>query len=160
MEVIKQLNISSIEIDLATGWNLISSNIMPPDLSINSIFSDISTSVNIMKNIFGDMYVPAFGINSIVFWNMEHGYSLNAINNTLLNIEGAIIVPQYYPVDMRMGWNLTAYLRDNPMSPTSALASLGTSLVLAKIMQADFMFLRKALTLWGIWKQDKDIICI
>ncbi len=132
MEVTKQLNISSIDIDLATGWNLISSNVMPPDLSINSIFSYISTSVNIMKNLFGDMYVPAFGINSIVFWNMQQGYALNAMNNTILNIEGDIIIPQYYPIDMLYGWNLTAYLRDNPMSPTNALASLGTSLVLAK----------------------------
>ena len=54
------------------------------------------------------------------------------LNEDLLTITGTKLLPEETPINLNNGWNLSAYLRDNEMSPTAALASISPSLVLAK----------------------------
>jgi len=78
------------------------------------------------------MYDPAFNINTIGNWNYKDGYLVNMLNNNELTITGIKLLPENTPINLNNGWNLSAYLRDNEMSPTTALASISPSLVLAK----------------------------
>ncbi len=119
-------------ISLNSGWNIISSFIEPENADIENVFDNISTDVKIVKNGAGEMYNPAFNINTIGNWNNKDGYLVNMLNEDELNISGGKIVPEETPINLNNGWNLSAYLRDNEMSPTAALSSISSSLVLAK----------------------------
>ncbi len=78
------------------------------------------------------MYDPAFNINTIGNWNFADGYLVNMLNEDVLTITGTKLLPEETPINLNNGWNLSSYLRDNEMSPTTALASITSSLVLAK----------------------------
>ncbi len=119
-------------IQLNSGWNTISSYIYPEAPLMPSVFSEIVTNVNLVKNGIAQTYIPAFNINDIGEWNIAHGYQVNMINSALLSINGTPAVPEETPIDLIQGWNLTSYLRNNAMSPIQAFASIGTSLFLAK----------------------------
>ncbi|HPI21317.1 MAG TPA: T9SS type A sorting domain-containing protein, partial [Candidatus Kapabacteria bacterium] len=119
-------------INLNTGWNIISSYIEPENSNITNIFENIVTDVKIVKNGAGQIYDPAFNINNIGNWNFADGYLVNMLNNNELTITGTKLLPETTPINLNNGWNLSAYLRDNEMSPTTALASISPSLVLAK----------------------------
>ncbi len=119
-------------INLNNGWNTISSYITPQNPSMPNVFSSILTSVRIVKNNFGQMYVPEWGLNSIGNWNVNHGYQINVYAPTQLPITGVPIQPEFHQINMNNGWNLTSYLRNNPMSPVTALNSITSSLILVK----------------------------
>lgn len=120
------------EITLNTGWNMVSSYIIPTYPSVETLFEDFESNLNIMKNSSGDMYIPLFNVNTIGNWDSESGYLVNMFENAVLTISGDKIVPESTPIPLNNGWNLPAYYRDNPMSPLSALASINSSLVLVK----------------------------
>ncbi len=119
-------------ISLASGWSIISSYIQPENSAITSIFENIVSNVKILKNSYGQMYIPAFNINTIENWFYEDAYLLFMLNNNELTITGTKLLPEETPINLINGWNLSAYLRDNDIAPTTALASISPSLVLAK----------------------------
>nr|HPO63466.1 T9SS type A sorting domain-containing protein [Candidatus Kapabacteria bacterium] len=121
-----------LNINLGLGWNCISSYIAPEDDDVEIMLASIENNVKIMKNSTGDMYVPAYNINTIGNWNINSAYLINMINADVLTISGSKITPELAPINLNNGWNLSAYLRDNEMSVVTALASITPSLVLAK----------------------------
>lgn len=123
---------TELEISLNQGWNMISSYVSPTDPSIVNIFAPMVSNVQVMKNGYGQMYSPAFGINTIENWNDFDGYLLNVYEDGLLNITGNLITPEITPIPLDAGWNLTSYLRNSQMYAPTALADLGTNLVIVK----------------------------
>nr|HPI19716.1 T9SS type A sorting domain-containing protein [Candidatus Kapabacteria bacterium] len=119
-------------ISLNTGWNMISGYIVPSNPAITSIFTGMSKSLKLVKNGAGQIYDPAFRINTIGNWNQFDGYLVLMTSPSQINIIGEQIEPEETPLNLLSGWNLSAYFRDNDMSPATALASITTSLVLAK----------------------------
>ncbi len=124
--------LESMNINLASGWNMISSYLNPANTDIVEIYAPIVSDVKLVKNGVGQMYDPAFNINTIVNWYYADAYLVNMLNDNTLTITGAKITPEITPLFLNNGWNLTAYLRDNPMSPLTALANISSNLVLAK----------------------------
>lgn len=122
----------NVNISLNSGWNMASSYIAPENPNVEVMFASIVNSLNIMKNADGDMYIPAFEVNTIGNWVTTSGYLVNMFNNDMLSITGAKIVPEITPINLNYGWNLSAYFRDNEMSPVSALASIEDNLLLVK----------------------------
>ncbi|HPO63205.1 MAG TPA: T9SS type A sorting domain-containing protein, partial [Candidatus Kapabacteria bacterium] len=122
----------SQNIQLNTGWNMISGYVVPNDPSVVSLFEDFVGNLKIMKNSNAQMYVPAYSINTIVNWNNADGYLVNMLGNEVLTLTGEQIVPETTPLNLNTGWNLSAYYRDNPMSPFTALASINPYVVLVK----------------------------
>jgi len=119
-------------ISLNSGWNIISSYIQPENSNVANIFENIVSNVKIVKNGAGEMYDPAFNINTIGNWNYSDGYLVNMLNNNELTITGTKLLPEDTPINLNNGWNLSAYLRVNEMSAITALTSISSSLVLAK----------------------------
>jgi len=122
----------SQNIQLNSGWNMISGYVVPNDPSVVSLFEDFVGNLKIMKNSSAQMYVPAYSINTIVNWNNADGYLVNMLGNEVLTLTGEQIVPETTPLNLNTGWNLSAYYRDNPMSPFTALASINPYVVLVK----------------------------
>ncbi|HPO62322.1 MAG TPA: CARDB domain-containing protein, partial [Candidatus Kapabacteria bacterium] len=118
-------------ISLINGWNLISSYIEPENPNIATIFSQIN-NLKIVKNPMGLIYDPTFGINQIGNWNMQHGYLVNVIGATSIDIIGEYIIPENTPINMISGWNTNSYLRTSPMAAPIALATIVPNLIIAK----------------------------
>ncbi len=122
----------TMDIQLNSGWNMISSYIIPSEPLMPTVFADIVADINIVKNGAGQTYVPAFNINDIGNWNINHGYLVNIDNSNTLTISGEKIVPENHQIMLNNGWNLASYIRDNEMQPNTALASLANSITLMK----------------------------
>lgn len=124
----------TINIAINTGWNMISSNIIPPDTDIEVIFQNIENDILLVKNGSGQIFAPGFGINDIVTWDVKQGYQVYATSNNTLDITGQEIEPENTPLNLSLGWNLIAYLRSTDQVIADALIDLenDNSLLLAK----------------------------
>jgi hypothetical protein len=85
-----------------------------------------------MKNGAGQVYWPAYGINSIGSWNSHSGYQIYMQTADTMVLQGIVILPENSPVSLIQGWNMVSYLRSSPMRVDSSLVSIGSTLVLAK----------------------------
>ncbi|MBI4546679.1 MAG: T9SS type A sorting domain-containing protein [Ignavibacteriae bacterium] len=117
---------------LPQGWNMMSSYIQPNNPVLETMLSEIISHMVLMKNGAGQVFWPSLGVNQIGSWNIRHGYQIYMQTaDTLPNI-GIDIIPQSTTISLGQGWNLAPYLRTNPMRIDSALASIASSLVIAK----------------------------
>lgn len=64
------VNPAETEINLVTGWNLVSYLRKSP-LAINTAMAGISSSIILVKNNLGQLYYPAYGLNTL--GNMQQG---------------------------------------------------------------------------------------
>ncbi|GAH11559.1 unnamed protein product, partial [marine sediment metagenome] len=63
-------------ISINSGWNMISSFIIPDNPDMLAVIDDISSSILLVKNAAGQTAIPAFGINVIGNWNITEGYKV------------------------------------------------------------------------------------
>lgn len=109
---------------LNTGWNMISTYIEPQDTDLEVLLASVLDDVVIVKNNLGEVYIPEFEINQIGNWQIEQGYQIYVTKNLQLKIQGTKVIPENADIDLNAGWNMIAYLRDNPMDIEIALESL------------------------------------
>ena len=121
----------SLDITLDVGWNTISSYVMPDDLAMDQIFSPVSSDVIIVKDGLGNSYIPTFSINDIGNWDMLQGYQVKMSNTRVLTFTGDQMDPTT-EIPLSSGWQIVAYLKDNPSPISSELADIGTNLLIAK----------------------------
>jgi len=122
------------QINLAFGWNMMSTYINPEELDMEVILQDIINSVVIVKNNIGQVYFPLFEINDIGNWNIFEGYQIYMSQAETLVITGTKIAPEDTPIPITAGWNMVSYIRDNQMDIETALASItdNNNLIIAK----------------------------
>ena len=121
----------NMEINLAQGWNLISSYIIPQLLPMENVWEDISSSLVIVRNNAGQMYYPLANINTIGNWNVSEGYLTYMLTASTLTITGTRVDPQT-PISLPSGWNIISYYHSTEIDIVTALASITSNLVLAK----------------------------
>lgn len=112
------------QIALLSGWNMISSFIIPSKPLMDSVFNNIVDNILIVKNNSGKLYVPSYNINTIGDWNIQHGYQVYSTSEQTLTILGIAVVPETDTIYTQTGWNMLGYLRNAPMSSPVALATL------------------------------------
>jgi len=120
-----------IEIPLSLGWNLISSNVIPDEPAMTSIFSGMNNYF-LVKNDAGQIYSPFWGLEQIGDWNIEDGYYVYTNGSSILNISGAEVIPSQQGIELNAGWNLVSYFRNSPMNAQQALAGISSNLIMAK----------------------------
>ena len=49
-----------------------------------------------------------------------------------MNFTGVTVNPSNTPIYLNTGWNMISYLRNSPMSPIAAFASISSSLLMVK----------------------------
>jgi hypothetical protein len=115
----------SFNVDLYSGWNQISSYILPYKPAIEDVFADLEGNVVIVRNDNAGVYWPEIGINEIGEWDPLQGYQVYVHDNDLLVFNGMIMSPESTPIHLNEGWNQIAYLRTSIMNVEEALAPLG-----------------------------------
>ena len=123
---------TSQRVALIQGWNMISSYIQPADSTLDSMFVRVRQRMVILKNGAGQVYWPSLNINTIGRWNFRHGYQLYMQAADTLSVIGLAVVPEQTPLQLIQGWNLIAYLRNNPLGIDTALSTIAAQLVIAK----------------------------
>ncbi|MCO5252046.1 MAG: hypothetical protein M9949_11600 [Candidatus Kapabacteria bacterium] len=121
-------------ISLSSGWNMISTYIIPANVDFDAIMNDIKSSIVIAKNNAGQVYYPEFEINDIGNWNINEGYQVFMTQAETLEITGMKVEPENNGIPLVSGWNIISYLRDSQMAIVDALASItdDDNLVIAK----------------------------
>lgn len=123
-----------IHINLKTGWNLISSNLLPLNDSLENIFKNIIDKILIVKNASGSVYIPQYQINTIGKWKPKQAYYVYSTQNIILQFLGYRINPNDYTYNLINGWNTISYIRNTDLNIVNALKSLTdhNKLVIAK----------------------------
>jgi photosystem II stability/assembly factor-like uncharacterized protein len=123
----------SHSIILPQGWNMNSSFVAPRDSTLDTMMVKINPHLVLMKNGAGQIYTPLFGgINTIGKWNPQHGYKIYMSAADTVTITGIELHPESTSLQLGQGWNLSAYLRNSPMSADSAMAGIVSYLVIVK----------------------------
>jgi hypothetical protein len=119
-------------IPLNQGWNLVSSNIQCSDNLLTHVISGIDSNLVIIKNGAGEFYSPESGIDEILNWDITQGYQLYMYQADTIRFIGRKVNPDSSHIQLNQGWNMISYLRNSPMIPATAFASIDDTLVLVK----------------------------
>ena len=119
-------------IQLTTGWNIISAYVLPDNPNMLQVLAPIANKVVLIKDENGISTIPGINLNSLGNWDMKKGYKIRVTENTVLPITGKKVNPADYPITISNGWKIISYLCDNGNTPGEQFASILNSVVLMK----------------------------
>jgi len=94
------------------GWSLFSTYIDPVNNSMSVVFQDIIDQTIIVKNNVGAAFLPTWGID--IDLAIGQGFQAKVSSNSVVEIIGTQLMPELTPIELDLGWNMIAYLRDEP----------------------------------------------
>lgn len=119
-------------LNLISGWDLISTFIIPYDPNVAVVFAPAASNMIIMKNGNGSVYWPAFNLNQIINMVLGEGYQVNMSATDTLQIEGLYKEPELHSMVYPAGWSIIGYLRLAPASIDTMLSSIISGVVIVK----------------------------
>ncbi len=119
-------------IQLNTGWNLISYNLDYEDNSPSSLFSPVLEDIMEIKNMTAS-YSPSVPdyFNTLDIIIPEEGYWVRVNNNNLLGLAGNAY-NSTNSISLTSGWNLIGYLPQSNIPPATALSNISANLIQVK----------------------------
>ncbi len=107
----------SQEIHFNAGWNMISFNVEPVNMSVESIFAPLISQGNlvIIKGDSGHVFWPEYGINTIGEIDVKEGYQVKVNEQATLSL---VANPVSLPttVTLSPGWQMIGYPLDQPFN--------------------------------------------
>ncbi len=97
---------------LNEGWRLFSTYIDPVNDSMSVVFQDIIDQTIIVKNNVGAAFLPTWGID--IDLAIGQGFQAKVSSNSVVEIIGTQLMPELTPIELDLGWNMIAYLREEP----------------------------------------------
>ncbi|MEM4326232.1 MAG: lamin tail domain-containing protein [Candidatus Pacearchaeota archaeon] len=97
-------------INLRTGWNLVSSYLVPEDSrDLEEIFAPLIERGVLLKvkDSHGRIFVPELGVNDIGEWNPQEPYYIQVSSPTSFTIRGGRVINRRF--ELNRGWNYIAY---------------------------------------------------
>jgi hypothetical protein len=129
------LALTSQDIFLTPGWNWISFNVLPGDISLSSVFTDVLSQVEQVKsqtqsaihsnNAWKGDLTDLGGIGSYKM------YKVKVSSACTLTATGTAISPTS-PITLQTGWNWVTYLPTTSMSIATALDSIKSKVIQVK----------------------------
>jgi hypothetical protein len=123
------------QIEIAQGWNMISTYIQPSDMSVESVMEQIVDELIIMKNNEGLSYLPAWDYNGIGDISNTEGYLLKVSSAQTLYVEGVELTPEAISIPLSEGWNITSYLRQVAANTVAIFANISDDVLIVKDAQ-------------------------
>ena len=126
--------IYSQTLNINSGWSLISTYIQPDNIDISNVFSPLLDFIVILKDNAGNAYLPEWNFNGIGDMIAGQGYQIKLNSDQQLTIFGDILLPESTPIELTLGWNLIAYLRQSPADVAAVFQEMlsNGSLVIVK----------------------------
>ncbi len=119
-------------VEIHAGWGIYSAYVVPLEAHLDTLFDGITSQIRIVKTGTGQIYWPAFSVNTIGSWNNMEAYFINAIQPVELIFEGTALVPENSPINLTAGWNMMPYLRDEPGATVPLMDPIVNNIVLMK----------------------------
>jgi hypothetical protein len=116
-------------LSLRSGWNWISLNVKPPDLSVEKVLGKLR-HLAFASNCAGEFYIPNV-INQINQIDVTEGYKLYLSAAETLHVGGTKL-PATTPIVLAAKWSCVSYLPSQPLNAEAALASLRPHLSIAR----------------------------
>ena len=107
-------------------------NVLPVDSSCATIFGVDTSIFLLVKNMSGQIYSPYLGIGQITNVSTGQGYQVYCNVSDTIRPSGPSINVTFATIPMAVGWNMIAYFPQTSDSVQFALASIRSSLTLAK----------------------------
>lgn len=126
-----QPSTQTIWIQFNQGWNIVSSNIRPPYMDMETFMSDIEPNLVIAKDDNSQIYIPS-SINTIGDWDISEGYNVYVSAACSLEVTGTEVIPENEDLNLNMGWNQVGYTRNSSMNPATAYNSIVSDVVIVK----------------------------
>jgi PKD repeat protein len=101
-------------IQIHSGWNGISSALIPDNDNLEQIFGEHLDELIIMQDMEGVFY-PGEQINTIGGWNYQTGYKIKAANDFEIDLAGSL--PTDNHLILPAGWSLLPVLSTVPVQP-------------------------------------------
>lgn len=137
---VKDITVLSIQsVNLSAGWNIISANVIPPDLDMEAIFQTLISNGKLKKvmdeagNALEDFGVFGGWTNKIGDLKSDRGYKVNVKETASLVMQG---LPVSLPMDisLKAGWNIIAFPSDKEVDAMSIFQPLIDAGKLKKVM--------------------------
>lgn len=134
ISVVSSLKSEAVDIiiPLAKGWNVISSNVVPADISMESIWVGLKDRLVLVKNGRGDVYWPAYSINRIGEWVLTDGYQAYMGEPGELVVSGYELFCPDVVYHLPKNWSLISFVGPEGMSPGAAFADILEKLIILK----------------------------
>ncbi len=129
-----------LQIELTAGWNMISSNCIPYNKSMEAVFSQIESDVIQVRDLY-NAYIPAFDFNGIGDWDVRSGYMVNMLNPATLKIHGEHVsqCASEYHIDLQEGWNLIGYYPQLTYAPSTIFSGITNSVIQVKNLNGTYI---------------------
>ena len=124
-------NAGVLEVSLTAGWNYVSTNLIPEDYSIASMF-DEALEGNLLKVLgdddfaLGQSYTPGIPsvFNSLQMHSDAAGYVIKVEEDAVWTSTGDALDAANTPLDLNEGWNIIGYVPQTAMAVEEALSSI------------------------------------
>ena len=126
-------------LDINSGWSLISTYIQPDNIDISDVFYPLFDHIVLIKDNAGNAYLPEWNFNGIGDMISGQGYQIKLNSVQQLTISGQMLFPEITPIELTLGWNLIAYLRQSPADVALVFDEMiaNNSLVIVKDSQGN-----------------------
>ena len=125
--------------NLNERWNLISLNVHPASFRMEDIFSELIEQNLIIriKDRDGRFWDLPNNFNNLRDWDLTRGYQVRIAQPCQHETSGVEVDPET-PIRLDAGWDLIAYLPQNPLRLTDALASVIDNVEIVKADDGGF----------------------
>ncbi|MCX6258752.1 MAG: hypothetical protein NTW49_12775 [Bacteroidia bacterium] len=120
------------QINLPTGWSIISTYINPTMPNISDVFAQVVSQLIIVKDGNGSVYWPSFGLNNIGNMQTGKGYQLKMLSAQTLTVTGIAVIPETSPVNIPSGWSILGYLRNSPALVITLMSPIVSNIIIVK----------------------------
>lgn len=115
---------------LQEGWSLFSSYIDPQNDSMSVLFQDVIDQTIIVKNNLGEAFLPDWEID--ISLENGNGYQVKMNDEVFLELLGIQLEPELNPIQLQEGWNMIAYLREDPADAVLVFEEISENIIIVK----------------------------
>jgi hypothetical protein len=119
-------------INLASGWSLISTYINPLNPNISDVINPVLQNVVIVKSGAGMVFWPQFSINQIGNMEIGQGYQIKMTTSQILQVIGTAVIPENTVITIPQGWSILGYLRNSSGSIVTLLSNIVSDIIIVK----------------------------
>ena len=128
------------ELMLEQGWNIASLSVEPEDREMEAVLADVLEDIELVKNVEGNVFFPAEGINDIGDWQLDEAYWIYAKDDVSFAIVGEDLEPSSTLISLSEGWHLVPYIGNVSTPVEEALESVSDHLIVLRDSEGKVFF--------------------